>query len=56
MTMMMHDYKGYEIEKVTYNTYLVCLNGEMIDFRSMNGHYPKTLKETKSMIDNLQNN
>lgn len=53
MTCMMKAYKGYEIEKITRNTFLVYKDGEMIDLWSMNGHYPKTYKEAKSMIDAL---
>lgn len=53
MTCMMKDYKGYGIEKITRNTFLVYKDGEMIDLWSMNGHYPKTYKEAKSMIDAL---
>ena len=49
----MKEYKGHEIRKITRNTYLVYLNGELIDLWSMNGHYPKTIKEAHAMIDEL---
>lgn len=49
---MMYSYKGYEIEKITYNTYRIRPKGtaEWID---MWGHYPKTLKAAKTIIDNM---
>lgn len=45
-------YKGYEIEKVTHNTYRIRPIGaaEWID---MWGNYPKTLKAAKAAIDNM---
>lgn len=48
---MMYGYKGYEIEKITRNTYRIRpTGGEWID---MFGHYPKTLKAAKAIIDNM---
>ena len=46
---MMRTYKGYEIEKITYNTYRIRKIGE--DWIDMWGHYPKTLKAAKEIID-----
>lgn len=47
----MYNYNGYQIEKLTRNTYRIRPNGgSWID---MWGHYPKTLKEAKTLIDNL---
>lgn len=48
---MIYSYKGYEIEKINRNTYRIRLDGaEWID---MCGHYPKTLKAAKAIIDNM---
>ena len=45
----MYTYKGYQIEKVTYNTYRIRpIGGAWVD---MWGHYPKTLKAAKAEID-----
>ena len=47
---MIRSYKGYELEKITYNTIRIRkIGGSWID---MWGHYPKTFKATKEMIDN----
>lgn len=48
--MMMKDYKGYEIERVTRNTYVIRKGGEAI---AMPGCYPKTYKAAKAIIDDL---
>lgn len=48
--MMMKDYKGYEIERVTRNTYVIRKGGEMV---AMPGCYPKTYKAAKAIIDDL---
>lgn len=46
---MIYYYKRHEIEKITHNTYRIRpLNGKWID---MWGHYPKTLKAAKAIID-----
>ena len=52
-TMMMLDYKKYEIRKVTRNTYLIYKDGDLVDLLSANGHYPKTLREAHRIIDEL---
>ena len=47
----MKNYKGYEMEKITYNTIRIRkIDGEWID---MWGKYPKTFKEAKAIIDEL---
>ena len=48
--MMMKDYKGYEIERVTRNTYVIRKGGEVV---AMPGCYPKTYKAAKVIIDDL---
>lgn len=46
----MKTYKGYEIDRLTRNTYRIRpIGGEWVD---MPGKYPKTLKEAKAIIDN----
>lgn len=47
----MYIYKGYEIEKITRNTYRIRKAGEA--WIDMWGHYPKTLKAAKAIIDNM---
>ena len=50
-TDCIYTYKGYEIEKLTYNTYRIRpAGGAWID---MWGRYPKTLKAAKAIIDTL---
>ena len=45
-------YKGYEIDKVTRNTFRIRhLGGEWID---MWGHYPQTIKQAKEIIDSIK--
>lgn len=44
------NYKGYEIERVTRNTYVIRKGGEEV---AMPGCYPKTYKAAKVIIDNL---
>lgn len=44
---MMKDYKGYEIERVTRNTYVIRKGGEVV---AMPGCYPKTYKAAKVII------
>lgn len=47
----MNEYKGFEIEKITRNTLRIRkAGGAWID---MFGHYPKTLKEAKAIIDTM---
>lgn len=48
--MMMKDYKGYEIERVTRNTYVIRKGDEVV---AMPGCYPKTYKAAKAIIDDL---
>lgn len=48
--MMMKDYKGYEIERVTRNIYVIRKGGEVV---AMPGSYPKTHKAAKVIIDDL---
>ena len=44
-------YKGYEMEKITYNTIRIRpINGNWLNLW---GHYPKTYKEAKALIDTL---
>ena len=47
---MMYQYKGYEIEKLTRNTYRIRRLGAAA-WIDMWGHYPRTLKAAKAMID-----
>ena len=48
---MIKTYAGYEMEKITYNTIRIRkIGGTWID---MFGHYPKTYKKAKSLIDNI---
>ena len=45
----MKTYNGYEMEKITQNTIRIRrIGGEWID---MWGHYPKSFKEAKLVID-----
>ena len=49
---MIKVYNGYEMEKITHNTIRIRkINGEWLD---MFGHYPKTYKEAKSIIDAMK--
>ena len=44
-------YNGYEMEKITRNTIRIRkIGGKWID---MFGHYPKTYKEAKAIIDTV---
>lgn len=53
----MKTYKGYEIEKLTHNTYRIRKVGGswislmIIKNSSVFDHYPRTLKEAKAIID-----
>ena len=48
----MKTYKCYEMEKITRNTIRIRkIGGEWID---MWGHYPKSFKEAKSVIDGFE--
>ena len=49
---MKYIYKGYEIEKVTRNTYRIRRQGDA-SWIDMWGHYPKTLKAAKALIDQM---
>lgn len=49
---MTYSYKGYEIEKLTYNTYRIRVKGAS-EWFDMFGHYPRTLKAAKAIIDNM---
>jgi len=47
----MKEYKGFEMEKITYNTIRIRpIGGSWIDLW---GHYPKTWKEAKAYIDSI---
>ena len=50
--MKTYIYKGYEIEKINHNTFRIRPEDDdcWIDMR---GHYPKTLKEAKAVVDEL---
>lgn len=47
----MYHYKGYEIERITRNTYRIRPEGgEWLD---LFGRYPMTLKAARAVIDSL---
>lgn len=52
---MTYNYKGYEIEKVTRVDFIIRENGKWSQLNGDWGHYPRTLKEAKSRIDNALN-
>ena len=41
------EYKGFEIYKITHNTYIIKKDGEKISMDK----YPRTLKEAKAIVD-----
>lgn len=48
---MVKVYNGYEMKKITPNTIIIRkIDGAWID---MFGHYPKTYKEAKAIIDTM---
>lgn len=49
---MKYTYKGYEIEKITRNTYRIRPQGAA-EWLDMWGRYPETLKAAKVLIDNM---
>lgn len=46
-------YKGYYIFKVTRNTYAISKDNNFSNHIEMWGHYPKTLKAAKAIIDEI---
>ena len=48
---MTYYYKGFTIEKVTRNDYLVTKAGEV--YKTSENRIPRTLKEAKALIDSL---
>ena len=50
--MIVKEYNGYYIFKITRNTFAISKENDFKKHINMYGHYPKTLKEAKAIIDN----
>ena len=51
--MEVRNYKGYYIFKVTRNTYAIGKDNNFRNHIDMFGHYPRTLKAAKAIIDEM---